>query len=580
MGVPGFFAWLLRNHKQHKFMTNKLPSKPKILYLDANCLFHPQCFKILEYFPNLFDVNKLEKYMFKRILNYIDFLIAYVDPEILYLAVDGVAPLAKIAQQRKRRFKTIDDNLSRELIKKKYNVEFNNTWSNIKITPGTVFMEKLHNKINNYLKKKTNIKCVYSSYHIPGEGEHKILQDIKERNKNLINNDLYVIYGLDADLIFLSMVSKKNNIYLLRESSQIDNNKSNNIKSIDFDPIKNVSEELKYVSIDSTIECYNEQVISIIKKKQISKDLNVDLNNKSFINDFVFLCYLLGNDFLPHIPSIDIKKNGLDFLLDCYADIYIKSGVNIINFVKDSVKINYVVLLEILKICSIKEPYYFSKILPEHIEKNNKKKCYDNSDDYKREIWELENLRNIKITDDIMLGKGKSDEWKTRYYKHYFEKYDKETIEKICHNYFEGLEWVTKYYFENCHSWLWQYKYTHAPFVSDLYFFLKNNNFTDIKFTHDIPLNPCEQLLSVLHPSCHNELPKKYQKLVIDKDSPIKDMFPDVFDSDCLYKEQLWQCIPLIPFLDVDRIKKECSKIKLLKNEQILNEIHKDVILY
>jgi 5'-3' exonuclease len=591
MGVPGFFGWLIKNYKEKKFIVKELPNKAKVLYIDSNCLFHPQCFKILDHFPNVTDSEKLENYMFKRIMNYINYLVGYVDPEIVYISVDGVAPLAKISQQRKRRFKSIEDNLAREAIKTKYKKDFNNSWSNVKITPGTKFMENLHVKLDTMFKQKSKeannkVKYIYSSYHTPGEGEHKILNDIRYRTKHTENkDDIYVIYGLDADLFFLSLASQKENIYLLRESSHLDN-KTNNHEL--FDPVDDVAEDLKFVSIDLTKECYNIQINKIINKKIASSD-NKELKteNVNFINDFIFLCYLLGNDFLPHLPSIDIKKNGLDFLLDCYSETFINTnGLNLI-FLKDRhYKINYIVLTELLRLCSLKESFYFSKILPEHLESVLKRKC-PSDDDYQKEIWDLDNLRNIHIDDVIKLGVGKPEEWKFRYYSHYFKDvtFDnirddncKNLIKDLCYNYFEGLEWVTKYYFEGCKSWQWQYKWTHSPFVSDLYFYLKHN-FVQIKFSKDEPLNPCVQLLSVLPPSCYKELPKKYQKLVTSKDSPIIDMFPEpkYIEVDYIYKEQLFQCIPMIPYLDVDRIKEECAKYKLNKDEDKLNKQFDDI---
>ena len=620
MGVPGFFSWLMRNYKERKFIVKNLPRKAKILYIDANCLFHPQCFKILDTFPNLDNLDKLENNMCRRILNYIDYLVDHVNSDIVYISVDGVAPLAKIAQQRKRRFKSIEDNLAKEAIKKKYNIEFNNIWSNTKITPGTVFMEKLHNRIITHLKEKSvknsNIKYIYSSYHTVGEGEHKILDNIRNRSlleskdeiKENNKEDIYVIYGLDADLFFLSMASQKENIYLLRESSHLDNKTSNYEL---FDPIDDVAEDLKYVSMDLTKACYNNQIINILNKKLVTINKNnnnnnnnnnnsiINFENKNFINDFIFLCYLLGNDFLPHIPSIDIKKNGLDFLLDCYSEVYINTQVNLINLdLNRKVKINYIVLSEILRLCSLKESYYFAKILPEHIEMHKKKKCPSN-DDYNKELWELDNIKNIKLENNINVGVGKPEEWKYRYYNNYFGKLKEYNLDRLinikdnkykillhdlCKNYFEGLEWVSKYYFEGCPSWSWQYRYTHSPFVSDLYYFLKNNfndyNEEGIKFKKDKPLEPCVQLMSVLPPACFKELPKKYQKLVTDINSPIKDMFPDTntIENDYLYKDKLWECIPMIPYLNVNRIKEECAKHKLSKNELVLNKLFDDIV--
>jgi len=569
MGVPGFFSWLLRNYKKNDIIIDNLKVKIKTLYIDANCLFHPQCFKILENFPALDDIEKLETYMMRRITNYISFLVNYVNPDQVYISVDGVAPLAKIAQQRKRRFQSIKDSEIRESIKIKHGIASGNSiWSNIKITPGTVFMEKLHNYIIKYIKtketEKPEISYIYSSYHEPGEGEHKILYHIR----NFVAEENIVIYGLDADLFFLAMASQKKNIYLLREASQFDNKTSSYAL---YDPIDDVAEKLKYVSIDETKRCYNEQIMSILDKKNI---LDKELKPVCFINDFIFLCYLLGNDFLPHLPSIDIKKNGLDFLIDGYTDIYLILETSLIYYESEDIKINNIFFEEILKYCALRESYYFSKILRDAHERFIKKRC-PVSDAYKKEIWELENLRNIDIIDDVMLGTGDIREQKERYYKKYVTDTSKKNINKLCQNYIQGLYWVLEYYFKQVPEWRWQYKYTHAPFISDVYHYYKNLKTYDFRFKKDTPLDPCVQLLSVLPPKCHRELPIDYQKLIINEDSPIKDMFPEEYEIDYLYKEQLWQCIPMIPFLDIGRIITETKKCKLTSQEKIRNKIIK-----
>ena len=185
MGVPGFFAWLLKQDKQNKILKRNLKSRPHTLFFDANCLFHPQCFKILKSFPFESSVDKLETMMMERIINYIKFIIDYVNPQdLVYIAVDGVAPLAKINQQRKRRYKSVEENTIKNNIYKKYDIPNNTNWSNIVITPGTDFMKKLDKVIKQYINDNKNIKIIYSSYEERGEGEHKILQYLKNNYKN------------------------------------------------------------------------------------------------------------------------------------------------------------------------------------------------------------------------------------------------------------------------------------------------------------------------------------------------------------------------------------------------------------
>ena len=132
MGVPGFFSWLLRKYKNNSIITSKINTPVNILYLDANCLIHPQCFKVLDLHPDWKDINVLENKMMNRVINYIDYLLNIVNPtDELYIAVDGVAPMAKMNQQRKRRYRSYDDKFLRDNIKKKHNkivlVEY---WSN------------------------------------------------------------------------------------------------------------------------------------------------------------------------------------------------------------------------------------------------------------------------------------------------------------------------------------------------------------------------------------------------------------------------------------------------------------------
>ena len=83
-----------------------------------------------------------------KVLEYITHLVDYVKPKKgVFIAIDGVAPVAKIKQQRSRRFKSIHDKELYDKIRKKHNKPIPTFWNNSAITPGTVFMEKLHYKI-------------------------------------------------------------------------------------------------------------------------------------------------------------------------------------------------------------------------------------------------------------------------------------------------------------------------------------------------------------------------------------------------------------------------------------------------
>ena len=581
MGVPGFFSWLLKQHKTNNIILNSLDSSVRvdILYIDANCLFHPQCFKILKYFPDWTNEDNLHKKMITRILNYIDYLVGYVDPKKeLVISVDGVAPMAKMNQQRLRRYRTIDDIIVRENLKRKYDKPVSNRWSNTVITPGTEFMELLHNAIIQHINKNKKLKVRYSSYHVPGEGEHKILDDIRTKVQNN-SKDTYCIYGLDADLIFLSLASQKCDLYLLREENQLV--KGKHVESECIDPLEDVAEELNFVSIDEMKRCFVIQFETLIKDKI---EFQLDANNDKFINDFIFICYFLGNDFLPHLPSIDVNIGGLDIILDAYTNTFVKLQTNLIE-INPEISINSIFLETFLEYISSREDYYFSKILPKFLEQNAKRRC-PTSDPYEKELWDIDNLKTNEIikavkNDPIKLGVGKRNEWKFRYYEYYFnQKFNqKKLVDDMCFEFCKGLLWVSKYYFKGCCSWSWKYPYSNSPFISDIYHYIKDNkiDFNNITIEDQGYLKPCEQLLAVLPPICQHLLPASYKYLVSSFDSPIIYMYPEEIEINRLYKYKDFQCTPKIPQVNTELLRNAASKLTLTNVEKKRNKIENEI---
>jgi 5'-3' exoribonuclease 1 len=582
MGVPGFFAWLLKNYKSANIITSKIDISVDNLYLDANCLFHPQCYKVLDFYENKLTVEKLENKMFQRILNYLDYIISFVNPtKKVFIAVDGVAPMAKMNQQRKRRYKSIYDNNIKDSIKKKYDKNISSIWNNTVITPGTKFMEKLHKHLLNYIKQnrlKLNIEYVYSSYHTVGEGEHKILQDIKLEANN--QNNVNVIYGLDADLIFLALASKKDNIYLLREEIVLKNvNLAEKNEVVDI--VKDVAENLCFVSIDETKNCINEQFKFLIDKK-ITPNMgyNIDYENKYFIDDFIVICFLLGNDFIPNLPSIDIKTYGLDYLLNAYVDVFLTFG-NGLTYLEtksniSNINIDNIFLEEYLLSISRNEDYYFKVKLPIFYENIKKRSC-SSADLYERELWDLDNMRLSSIDDPIKLGYDKPDLYKFRYYEYYYgsTNYQTELINNICDDYLKGICWTIKYYFQKCDSYSWQYKYINAPFASDLskYFKSKKIDMQHLKLDESITITPFTQLLAVLPPTCYKLLPDNYGSLMKEINSPIIDMYPLNIKIDELYKDTFHKCTPFIPIIDIKRILDATKNIPVFKEDKERNTI-------
>lgn len=555
MGVPGFFLWFLKKYKTKNFII-KDKIKCDSLLIDTNCLLHPQCFKILAENSKTKDYKKLENKMIEGCINYLDYIINYASPsKEIYIAIDGVAPAAKIKQQRQRRFKSVNDKQLFDNIKKKYNKEITTYWNNSAITPGTNFMKKLTESIIKFCENKKNIKIYFSTANTPSEGEHKLLQHIKKSN----NNYNYVIYGLDADLIFLALACKKNNIHLLREETEIKKTDKSN--------------KLNFISIDVLKDCIIEEINDILMDEFIDRNLD----KERVIQDFIFICYFLGNDFLPHIPSIDIKchnkkcVNGLDILLQGYANTYDNIEDYLIDIKDDNINYNLIFLQMFLEYLTQFEEEFFFNL---YKTKKYYKKC-SKEDPYDEEMYKIDNLQ-FKIEDDIELGKDNLDDYKFRYYKKYYfsEINQTEQVKFACYKYFEGLFWVANYYFKECKSWDWYYPYDHAPFISDLNDNLKRFNLDNITFNLGRPLKPVEQLLCVLPSKSKFLIPNNLQWLMTSDNSPLIHLYPIKYDIDLLYKTKYWQGIPILPDLEIDLVKKVVEKY--YKN----NNFNSNILIY
>ena len=554
MGIPGFFGWLLKKYRRNTITIGDIGRNIETLYVDANCMIHPSCFKILNTSDQHIPIDELENAMINMCIEDLDYLVKYVSPKKkLYIAVDGVAPLAKINQQRKRRYKSFDETQLKNKIKEKYGVQINNSWTNASITPGTTFMEKLHERLLKYVKTlKTPLQIIYSSYHTPGEGEHKIFDHMRE-NKD---SGIKVVYGLDADLIFLAMACQQKNIFLIRENSEFSQSIAENSHFI-------------YVSMDKLIHCFNEQLYCQIMNSLEGIGINKDITNDN-TNDIVFICYLLGNDFLPHVPTIDIRRFGLEMILNAYVSVYIKHLTPMIKVDGVNVDINMIFFDDFIFQLSLLEREW----LETYDEKQSQiEPVFTKQVD--RELWKLENMRIILSDDVYQRHIGTFDDWKFRYYEYHFgcSESQEQTIKEICKNYLDGILWITKYYFGKCPSWNWTYNYSHAPFLTDLSKFIKTQhyNINDLELDIGSPLNATTQLLCVIPRQYSYLLPKNYVKLMNMNESPIADMFPLKFEIDVMNKDMFWQCIPLIPPIDIDRIKIAVEKIP---NSTIANKIN------
>jgi len=607
MGVPGFVAWLYNNYKKTHFIFKKLFKSSDInddlnalrincahhLFIDGNCLIHPIARKTYMNNLNLVETNVelLESKIINEIIIYIKLLINQIQPQTtIYIAIDGVAPMAKIKHQRMRRFKAIYDKKYMENLSKKHNISYQKEWNTSAITPGTIFMDNLTKHILSWIKtNKFDQNIIFSSSYTPGEGEHKILQYI--RNSNININDNIVIYGLDADLLFLSMSLSRANIFLMRETSEMEMNHKNKHLNISDDDI------FSYISIDKLME-----TIYMISLEHINKPSKSFLIN-NIVNDFIFLCYFCGNDFLPNIPSLSIKPpnkkipNGINSIFEAYTTAMIeinsiedKPIEYLIWRISDQITINQELFKHILKILSEDEIAYYTDLY------NNRRyiRRTDSKNEYEIDKHNFENNIMDNFKDKIQLGNPqyKLIDWKYKYYKHYYNVHIKKIIDDnslntILDEYIRGMIWTNYYYFDKCKDYEWFFEHHHGPFISDLYSYIcrfpdKITYYENLYSYNAIwylnKIKPLHQLLLVLPHESSFLIPSSYRSLMFGY--KLKKYFPNNIDDikiDYAYKNMGWQNIPMINIIPPDKILKLTSNI-ILKDEAYRNKLYNDYI--
>ncbi len=265
MGIPSYFSYLLRHHKT---IVKRFSATVKVdnLYLDSNSIVY-DVVRTLPYPSPNFDACLIDAVCAK-----IQFYIDLVKPTRVFIAFDGVPPMAKMKQQRERRYKSL---LHAEPGPK--------GWNTVQITPGTKFMHALDAALRIYFDSRPNVKL--STSEEPGEGEHKIFEHIRTVSHA---DQTTLVYGLDSDLIILALNHLNyGRIDLLREAPAFQKTKDNGLHVLDV--------ALLAIEIRAKL-------------------------GQTKLQDYIFLTLFLGNDFMPHFPALNLRTTGFDTLLQTYRN--------------------------------------------------------------------------------------------------------------------------------------------------------------------------------------------------------------------------------------------------------------------
>jgi len=541
MGVPYYFKYLTTNIKD--CVVSQINNLPVILYLDFNSIIYEAKNNISVRSKDQ-DSAKFNKkilieyaicneviYLLEKVVNSVD----VTRLKIVYIAIDGAAPMAKILQQRQRRFKmsfwtdSIQKIADEECFDKK-----GITWDTNAITPGTKFMDRLCSHLDGYINliknMNKNIEFILDSSKNFGEGEHKLLKYMDD-HKSEHHNYQKVIYGLDADLIILNLLRGYNMTYLYRETSYFP-----------FEP----DTPSEYLYMD----------VSVMRNSIVNDYWQEGMDSKErLLIDYVFLTFLLGNDFLPNLFILKIQQGGFELLNELYIKGFNRIKCHLVN--KD-LHIRMDFLLFILSGLSKVE----DKILMEMSYDHRRFKPYLNPkfSNYERRTSLLNFYPTMMAEKDtVQIGqKG----WRERFYKYWLDcEPDNVMVNGMCENFIEGLSWILQYYIKGCPSNHWYYKFPITPSIKDLISYI-----SCIKEKYYIKEWPVENV--------DNELWSVYQLMLAIPKSSIKCipkhmrtiishryfwfLFPTTFRLKTLYKRYFHDCYAVLPRLEhniIDNIK-------------------------
>tara|TARA_B100000575_G_C23142698_1_gene665562 strand:- start:1411 stop:3180 length:1770 start_codon:yes stop_codon:yes gene_type:complete len=565
MGIPRYFRHITKEYPDVVKSTSELVNIQN-LYFDMNCLIHPCVRSISTKYSNLVtkhsQLEPLQKYqtdstyttefedkIYNEIDAYLDKLIHIVNPiNMVYLAIDGVAPRAKMEQQRTRRYRSVKIKEMEDVIYSKYNIN-KITFDTNCITPGTIFMYKLSKHLQSYCKKKsieTSLPFILDDCQNKGEGEHKVLQYLKQYTPNDIN----CIYGLDADLIMLALCSGSKT-YLLREEVHFGKVDTNSFLYLDI-----------YYLGDLLYNDIHIQITDAISRDEEEEE-EFEIERQDIINDYICLCFLIGNDFLPHLNGIDILTNSINDLLKIYIQIFSIRQRHLV--IENS--INFIFLRQIITYLYSNEDQFLPRYQKKHHQFKPRLQYSNNME------LELEKMKMYPIYNKNTALELGGDQWMDKYYKYYFNINNtlvhKENIDEICNNYIEGLQWNIKYYLEECPSYSWYYKYRAGPCLRELSRYLISRVYP-AKFDNLTEFTPLEQLAIVLPIQSNNLWAKQFKKEV-ESNLKLTGYYPIDFKLDTLNNHFLYQCDPILMEIDHNYIKDTFQSIELTMFEQERN---------
>lgn len=530
MGVPYYFYVLMKNYPKILHVTT--PKECTDLFMDFNGAIHHAANLVLAEAT----AEHVDDAVLHKTWDYLQECIGIAKPShMVHVCTDGVAPVAKMVQQRKRRYISAW---------KAAAAKATSGWDRNCISPGTPFMSRLQAFMAQNIRddRRGDIHYYFSGADEAGEGEHKIFARISA----LGPESRVIVHGLDADLIMLSLMSHKPNIYLMREPSGA------------YKDLK-TNDGYMYVEIDKLRAAILRDLHGRFTWP-VPPDALTDVYSheaKKIIETYVTVCSILGNDFLPHPVTLSLKQDGYDKLLVAAKRAWERSP--------NATGYDVGFLADIFKELAATEDADLWKCNENWL----KRKPFVNEED-PLDSYPLQHKDRLCHT----IFTKNPVKWRSHYYKDLFHSrlHDSSVVVNACKLFLQGITWVYRYYKRLSKDPEWYYPYNYAPSLRDMANFTMGLTPEESRKLMDSVTNgpasaalqfvhPHVQLLCIMPLASAPVLPRKVREVMQDPGLGCTHMFPTGFALQTYMKTHLWECTPILPMLDIACFKHALSEI-------------------
>jgi 5'-3' exoribonuclease 1 len=574
MGVPSLFLSLIKNKSYKNILTGIEAGKANCDYLllDFNALIY-DAHKRVEKALKGRQLNKVntERHIIQDLITHLQHLICdIIQPKkCTYFAVDGPAPRAKMIQQRSRRYRGYQTKIFINQLKDRLGLEIEEQWdASANIAPGTEFMQRMTEELEGVMRQKgfsrhnQRMEVVLSTSNIPGEAEHKIMPIMRNlmRNSKTIDDVIY-IDSKDADLIVLSTMTHKNNVHIIRRTMG-DRDLEQAFSSFEFASF----------NIDALREGWERE---LMKDNQYR-----DANAIRILNDYNFLTFIVGNDFVPALSYMKVKRDGLKILRSIYNDIKRNHAHYLVDYdpfdASAEPRLNNAFLKDLFVELAkredkgMKEEYRLMKRLLGGYKDERRQQSEEDMTPYQLTMTRYDHLE-VCSPDHPLFGQyheefkrinfdEPKEVWREKFYEYFLgvtkenmEEYNRMRID-MAMNYVESLVFNLKYYFKGVPSWTWNYRHRSAPLPSDVVYLLKNvcQDVNAIHFEMGTPFTPFEQLMLILPPQNNDLIPVQLRPVMTNPEYGCVQYYPESFRLDVLSGIKTIYSEGILPEIDVE----------------------------